>query len=174
MALASSFTRWQMRRTSGARWTSSPNTPKTKNPWIAAGTNNIPRTDSGMSHDFVGFRTALYHSIGTQAENNRPSYSDRLLKILGFYKLQRVIWKKVSEGLPQNRAEERSLARQCGRRRRGLGKRWRRCNRRGARRREKEEERDAAPRADTLLVGLRAVRCLTLGAQSIPLSPPTR
>lgn len=49
----------------------------------------------------------LYHSIGTQTENNRPSYFDRpfvgnlwILQVTG----QR--YEKVPEGLPQNRAVE--------------------------------------------------------------------
>lgn len=60
--------------------------------------------------NFVGFRRALYHSIGTQTENNRPSYFDWLLGIFEFYKLQHAIRKKYRKGYQKIEPRERSLA----------------------------------------------------------------
>lgn len=51
------------------------NISATKNSPSIARCNNVPEPYSGMFHG--GFRRMLYHSIGTQTENNRPSYFDR-------------------------------------------------------------------------------------------------
>lgn len=95
------------------------------------GFRNVPR--------FTGFRGTLYHSIGTQTENNSPSYFDRPLGIFGFYKSR---YEKVPEGLPQNQAGEKRRTI-----RGGMGRR-----RNGARDREKEgTKKGDTPRANSLL-----------------------
>lgn len=56
---------------------------------------------------FHGFRRTLYHSIGTQTENNRPSYFDRPLGIFGFYKSQSSDTKKYRKGCRKIEPSER-------------------------------------------------------------------
>lgn len=106
------------------------------------------RTYSGMFH---GFRRTLYHSIGTQTENNRPSYFDRPLGIFGFYKSQSSSdTKRYRKGCRKIEPENVGRSQRNGGRRNGVGKRDRTertvGGRRGGRRRKRGRERKRGKR----------------------------